>query len=79
MLYSGGYGSEPVLFFKWGPSIGSVFSNETVAQKLKKQCIRYNGNLTNDMIITSKQNEKIGYIGPVAICAKKFFFESQEQ
>lgn len=178
MLYSGGYGSEPVLFFKWGPSIGSaiaadgkilsgndngiaeighyivnpagkkcrcgrygcleteageealvsltnlrleeiitsqnedvinildekidtvalalantatilnakkivlfgsVFLNETVANKLKKQCIRYNGNLTSDMIITSKQNEKIGYIGPVAICAKKFFFESQEQ
>lgn len=58
---------------------GSVFSNETVVKKLKKQCIRYNENLTDDMIIISKQNEKIGYIGPVAICAKKFFFELQEQ
>ena len=57
---------------------GSVFSNETVVKKLKKQCIRYNGNLTDDMIILSKQNEKIGYIGPVAICSKKFFFELQE-
>ena len=56
---------------------GSVFSNETVVKKLKRQCIRYNGNLTDDMIILSKQNEKIRYIGPVAICAKKLFFESQ--
>lgn len=58
---------------------GSVFSNENVVEKLKRQCIRYNGNLTADMIITAKLNEKIGYAGPVAICAKKFFFESQEQ
>lgn len=58
---------------------GSVFSNNSVVKKLKKQCIRYNGNLTDDMIVLSKLNEKIGYIGPVAICAKRFFFELQEQ
>ncbi len=57
---------------------GSVFSNETVVEKLKRQCIRYNGNLTADMIITAKLNEKIGYAGPAAICAKKFFFELQD-
>ncbi len=57
---------------------GSVFSNETVVEKLRRQCLRYNGNLSADMIIKSKLNEKIGYAGPAAICAKKFFFDSQE-
>lgn len=57
---------------------GSVFRNETVVEKLRRQCIRYNGNLSADMIIKSKLNEKIGYAGPAAICAKKFFFESQD-
>ncbi|MCH5189480.1 MAG: ROK family transcriptional regulator [Oscillospiraceae bacterium] len=57
---------------------GSLFSNETVVEKLRRQCIRYNGNLSADMIIKSKLNEKIGYAGPAAICAKKFFFDLQD-
>lgn len=56
---------------------GSVFQNETVVSKLKRQCIRYNGNLTDEMIVKSKLNNKIGYIGPAAVCAKKFFFDLQ--
>ena len=39
--------------------------------------VRYNGNFSADMIIKSKLNDKIGFAGPAAICAKKFFFDSQ--
>lgn len=56
---------------------GSLFQNDEVTEKLRRQCIRYNGNFSADMIIKSKLNDKIGFAGPAAICAKKFFFDSQ--
>ena len=55
---------------------GSVFQNESVTEKLKRQCVRYNGNMSLDMIVKSKLNKKIGYSGPAAICGKKYFFDS---
>lgn len=54
---------------------GSMFYCGKVKEKLKKQCLRYNPNLRDSMIIESKLNEKNSYIGAAAICAKRFFFE----
>lgn len=54
---------------------GSLFFYGQIKEKLKKQCIRYNPILKNSIIIESDLNRKNSYIGTVAICAKKFFFE----
>ncbi len=54
---------------------GSLFFYEQIKDKLKKQCIRYNPILKNSIISESDLNRKNSYIGTVAICAKKFFFE----
>ncbi|MGN1347420.1 MAG: ROK family transcriptional regulator [Acutalibacteraceae bacterium] len=54
---------------------GSLFYCDKVKEKLKKQCVRYNPNLKDSMIIESNLNQKNSYIGAAAICAKKFFFE----
>lgn len=54
---------------------GSLFYCGKVKEKLKKQCLRYNPNLKDSMIIESSLNQKNSYIGAAAICAKKFFFE----
>lgn len=56
---------------------GAMFNNELIAQKLIKQCVRYNSNLREDMICVSSLNSKSDYIGTTAICAKKFFFERE--
>ncbi|MBQ9517488.1 MAG: ROK family transcriptional regulator [Eubacterium sp.] len=56
---------------------GTMFNNDFVAGKLAKQCIRYNSNLTADMIEVSALNRDVDYIGACAVCAKKFFFESE--
>lgn len=56
---------------------GSMFKNEAVVAKLKKQCIRYNTNLTEEMIRLSSLNDVSDYIGTTAICAKHFFFERE--
>lgn len=56
---------------------GNMFDDETIAKKLIKQCIRYNKNLTEDMINTSSLNSKSDFIGTTAICAKHFFFERE--
>ena len=58
---------------------GSMFRNPKIAEKLAKQCMRYNGNLTADMIKTAEYNDKIGYIGSVSICAEKLFFEADRK
>ncbi|MBR3150309.1 MAG: ROK family transcriptional regulator [Eubacterium sp.] len=57
---------------------GAMFNNAFVADKLKKQCTRYNSNLGEDMIKVSSLNADGDYIGACAVCAKKFFFESEE-
>ena len=57
---------------------GTMFANDFVAQKLARQCVRYNSNLTEDMINVSSLNADVDYIGAAAVCAKKFFFESEE-
>ena len=58
---------------------GSMFHYASVAQKLSRQCVRYNSNLKPEMITISSLNDKREYIGACAICAKKFFFESEGQ
>ncbi len=62
--------AENIVFF------GTMFKYEIIAEKLKKQCLRYNKNLTPDIIKKSGLNKKSGYIGCTAICAKRFFFEA---
>ncbi len=57
---------------------GTMFNNDFVADKLKKQCTRYNHNLSSDIIRVSELNCDGDYIGASAICAKKFFFESED-
>ena len=57
---------------------GTMFNNEFVAAKLKRQCTRYNSKLSDDMIEVSALNGDVDYIGAAAVCAKKFFFESED-
>lgn len=54
---------------------GSVFANEAIAEKVARQCRRYNCNFKDNTIELSKLNKSISYIGPAALAAKKFFFE----
>ncbi|MBE6720184.1 MAG: ROK family transcriptional regulator [Ruminococcaceae bacterium] len=56
---------------------GSMFNNSFVADKLIRQCIRYNTNLSEDMMEVSLLNGSVDYIGTAGVCAKKFFFESE--
>lgn len=56
---------------------GTMFNNELIAQKLKKQCMRYNSNFSDDMINLSSLNSRREYIGSTAICAKHYFFERE--
>lgn len=56
---------------------GAMFNNEQIAQKLKKQCIRYNENFGDDIVSISSLNSKSDYIGTTAICAKTLFFERE--
>lgn len=63
--------TDNIVFF------GTMFKNQIIAEKLKKQCLRYNTNLTADYIKKSELNGKSSYIGCTAICAKHFFFEAK--
>lgn len=56
---------------------GSMFQNQSIAEKLIRQCHRYNSNLRDDMISTAVLNDRSDYIGAVAICAKHCFFEGE--
>lgn len=55
---------------------GSMFNNEEIAEKIIRQCNRYNGNFEKNTIALSRLNDKINYIGPAAIAARRFFFEA---
>lgn len=54
---------------------GMAFENKAVAEKLSRQCRRYNNNFNSDTIELSELNDKITFIGPAALAAKRFFFE----
>ncbi len=54
---------------------GMAFENKSIAEKLSKQCRRYNNNFNSDTIELSGLNDKITFIGPAALAAKHFFFE----
>lgn len=56
---------------------GKMFNNTIIAEKLKKQCMRYNSNFADNTIVLSKLNEISDYIGTTAICAKHFYFERE--
>jgi len=56
---------------------GMIFENKSIADKLSKQCRRYNSNFNSDTIELSGLNDKITFIGPAALAAKHFFFERQ--
>ena len=57
---------------------GKMFENEAIAQKLIKQCGRYNNHLTANTIAVSELNEKSAYIGAAAVCAQSFFFQENQ-
>ena len=57
---------------------GTMFNNDFAVDKLKRQCTRYNSKLSDDMIELSSLNGDVDYIGAAAVCAKKFFFESED-
>lgn len=61
--------AQNIIFF------GTMFDDEQIAEKLAKQCVRYNKNLGKEAIRSSALNSKSDYIGATAICTKKFFFE----
>lgn len=54
---------------------GKIFENKSIAEKLSRQCRRYNDNFNSDTIKLSQLNDKITFIGPAALAAKHFFFE----
>ena len=54
---------------------GMVFENKSIAERLARQCRRYNGNFNSDTIECSQLNDRINFIGPAALAAKHFFFE----
>ena len=54
---------------------GTMFNNEIIAEKLKRQCLRYNSNFKEETIRLSSLNSNSGYIGACAVCAKELFFE----
>lgn len=63
--------AQNIVFF------GAMFYNKNIAEKLKKQCLRYNSNLKSSMLRISTLNERSDYIGTTAAAAQKFFFEKQ--
>ena len=62
--------NTPVIVF-----YGNMFRYEFVAERLKRQLLRYNPTFNGERIILSALNNKSAYIGTVAICAKRLFFE----
>ena len=58
---------------------GSMFQNSVVAQKLKKQMLRYNQNLAEEKIVLSDLNAGISVYSPAAVCAERFFFSLQKE
>lgn len=56
---------------------GKMFKNKSIAEKLQKQCIRYNHNITFDNIRVSSLNDVSDYAGTTAIAAKHFYFERE--
>lgn len=57
---------------------GSMFYNNNIVDSLKQQCKAYaNMKFDVDSIRLTENNAGIGYIGPAAICAKRFFYEKE--
>lgn len=52
---------------------GTMFANQSTVDVLKKQCVEFGCSAENMQVSTL--NDRRSYIGAVAICAKKFFFE----
>lgn len=52
---------------------GTMFANQSVVEALKDQCAEFGCRAENMNVSTL--NDRRSYIGAVAICAKKFFFE----
>ncbi len=52
---------------------GTMFANESTVDVLKEQCVEFGCRAENMKVSTL--NDRRSYIGAVAICAKKFFFE----
>lgn len=58
---------------------GSMFRAQDVSEKLKRQMLRYNGNLSGKEICVSGLNDQIAVVSPAAICAKRFLFSETEE
>lgn len=54
---------------------GSMFHSKSIRDKLVRQSLRYDPNLSEKIIKVSSLNDKKTYIGAAAIVAKRFFFE----
>ena len=64
--------AQRVVFF------GAMFSAQAVADKLKKQMLRYNCHFTPGSVGLSPLNERISSVCPAAVCARDFFFSVKE-
>ncbi len=53
---------------------GKMFTYPLIAEKLEKQCMRYDNQLKENTVSLSSLEQKRNYIGCSAICAKQFFF-----
>ena len=57
---------------------GSMFTNDAIAQKMKKQIGRYNAGFDTDAIMVGRFSSKSSYIGATAVAAREFFFENDD-
>lgn len=66
------FSTRRIVFF------GTMFKEPVVAEKLRRQMLRYNNRLTEKKIELSGLNDRIAVASPAAVCAERFFFTEQE-
>lgn len=60
--------ADGIVFF------GAQFADPAVGDALRARILHYNSTLPAAAIITAPENDRLGYLGPAALCAERFFF-----
>lgn len=53
---------------------GTQFSDPAVADALRARILYYHATLPAAAVFIAPENDRLGYIGPAALCAERFFF-----
>lgn len=67
------FSTRRIVFF------GTMFRVPYIAEKLRRQMIRYNQRLSEEKIELSGLNGQISVVSPAAVCAQRFFFSEMEE